>query len=169
MSHFAYGYLNRNEGYGSVPAQNPADLPHIPNAAAYLASPAANFSGAGVSNYAGFGNSGGLGSLNKTTRPSHILNELITSVHGAHTIKFGGEFRHLQQVWRQNGNQSGTVNFTDHSTGLAGIDSGNPFASFLAGAVDTGGLNVYNIAQLRRRAARLFPARRRHMEDVRPN
>ena len=146
LSHFAYGYLNRNEGYGSVPAQNPADLPHIPNAAAYLASPAASFGGAGVSNYAGFGNSGGLGSLNKTTRPSNILNELITSVHGAHTIKFGGEFRHLQQVWRQNGNQSGTVNFSAGSTGIPNVDSGNPFASFLAGAVDTGGLNVYNIA-----------------------
>ena len=146
LSHFAYGYLNRNEGYGSVPAQNPADLPHIPNAAAYLASPAATFSQTGISNFAGFGNSGGYGPLNKTTRPSHIVNELITSVHGAHTIKFGGEFRHLQQVWRQNGNQSGTVNFIDHSTGVPGVDSGNPFASFLAGAVDTGGLNVYNIA-----------------------
>jgi len=146
LSHFAYGYLNRNEGYGSVPAQNPADLPHIPNAAAYLASPAANFSGAGVNNYIGWGNSGGLGALNKTTRPSHIINELMTSVHGAHTIKFGGEFRHLQQVWRQNGNQSGTVNFTAGSTGLPGLDSGNPFASFLVGAVDNGGLNVYNIA-----------------------
>ncbi len=145
LSHFAYGYLNRNEGYGSVPAQNPADLPHIPNAAAYLASPAAGFSGGEASNYAGFGNSGGIGSLNKTTRPSHILNELITSVHGAHTIKFGGEFRHLQQVWRQNGNQSGTVNFIAKSTGVPGIDSGNPYASFLAGAVDNGGLNVYNI------------------------
>ncbi|HLY16873.1 MAG TPA: TonB-dependent receptor [Bryobacteraceae bacterium] len=146
LSHFAYGYLNRNEGYGSVPAQDPSQLPHIPNAAAYLASPAANFSESGISNFAGFGNSGGLGSLNKTTRPSHIVNELITLVHGAHTIKFGGEFRHLQQVWRQNGNQSGTVNFTAGSTGLPGLDSGNPFASFLAGAVDNGGLNVWNIA-----------------------
>jgi len=145
LSHFAYGYLNRNEGYGSVPAQNPADLPHIPNAAAYLASPAANFGGNGAS-WASFGNSGGLGSLNKTTRPSHIVNEMLTSVHGAHTIKFGGEFRHLQQVWRQNGNQSGTVNFTPGATGLPGIDSGNPVASFLIGAVDNGGLNVYNIA-----------------------
>jgi hypothetical protein len=146
LSHFAYGYLNRNEGYGSVPAQNPADLPHIPNAAAYLASPGANFSGNGVSNYAGWGNTAGLGALNKTTRPSNIVNELITSVHGAHTIKFGGEFRHLQQVWRQNGNQSGTVDFTAGATGLPGVDSGNPFASFLVGAVDYGNLNVYNIA-----------------------
>ena len=70
FSHFAYGYLNRNEGYGSVPAQNPAELPHIPNAAAYNASPAANFSGNGLSNWASWGNTRGFGPLNKTTRPS---------------------------------------------------------------------------------------------------
>jgi hypothetical protein len=144
LSHFAYGYLNRNEGYGSVPAQDPATLPHIPNAAAYSASPAATFSGNGAS-WANWGNSGGLGPLNKTTRPSHIANEMITLVRGAHTIKFGGEYRHLAQVWRQNGNQSGTVNFTKGSTGLLTTDSGNPVASLYIGAVDSGNLNVWNV------------------------
>ncbi len=145
LSHFAYGYLNRNEGYGSVPAQNPALLPQIPNAAAYLASPAANFSGNGVSNWASWGNTQGFGPLNKTTRPSHIANEMISLVHGAHTIKFGGEYRHLQQVFRQNNNQSGTLNFSALSTGIPGLDSGNPVASMLVGAVDNGNLNVLNI------------------------
>ena len=112
LSHFAYGYLNRNEGYGSVSGQDPTKLPHIPNAAAYNASPAANFSGNGISNYPSWGNTQGFGPLNKSTRPSHIINELITWVHGAHTIKFGGEFRHLQEVFRNNNNQSGTVGFT---------------------------------------------------------
>ena len=144
LSHFAYGYLNRNEGYGSVPAQNPADLPHIPNAAAYNASPEAQFSGNGGS-WATFGYPGGFGALNKTTRPSHIANEMLTLVHGAHTIKFGGEYRHLQQVFRQNNNQSGTVDFSPGETGIPGIDSGNPVASFLAGAVNYGNLNVINI------------------------
>lgn len=147
LSHFAYGYLNRNEGYGSVPAQDPSTLPHIPNAVAYNASPAAGFFGNGLNNLPGWGNSGGIGPLNKTTRPTHIFNELMTWVHGAHTIKFGGEFRHLQQVWRQNGNQSGTVNFGPGATGLPGIDSGNPFASLYVGAVDNGNVNVWNVAK----------------------
>jgi len=147
LSHFAYGYLNRNEGYGSVPAQDPSQLPHIPNAAAYNASPQAGFSGSGVTNYIGWGNSQGYGPLNKTTRPSHIFNEMLTLVHGAHTIKFGGEYRHLQQVFRQNNNQSGTINFGAGETGLPKIDSGNAFASFLAGAVDNGNLNVLNITK----------------------
>ncbi len=147
LSHFAVGYVNRNEGYGSVPGQNAADLPHIPNAAAYLASPAANFSGNGVSTFTGWGNTSGPGYLNKTTRPSYITNELVTWVKGAHTIKMGGEYRHLQQVFRSNGNQSGTVNFSALSTALPGVPSGDPFASLIVGAVDNGNLNVYNVSK----------------------
>ncbi len=147
LNHFAYGYVNRNEGYGSVTGQNPADLPMIPNAVAYNASPAANFSGNGVSTFTGWGNTEGPGYLNKTTRPSHIVNDMVTWVHGAHEIKFGGEFRHLQQVFRTNSNQSGTVNFSALSTASPGVGSGDPFASFLIGAVDGGSLNVYNIAK----------------------
>lgn len=147
LSHFAYGYVNRNEGYGSVTGQNAALLPHIPNAAAYFASPAASFNGNGITNFAGWGNTQGPGYLNKTTRPSHIMNELVTWVHGAHTIKFGGEFRHLQQVFRSNNNQSGTVAFSALSTALPGVSSGDPFASLLVGAVDNGNLNVYNVSK----------------------
>jgi len=147
LSHFAYGYLNRNEGYGSVSGQDPTKLPHIPNAANYNASPAANFSGNGIGNYESWGNTQGFGPLNKSTRPSHIMNELITWVHGAHTIKFGGEFRHLQEVFRNNNNQSGTVGFNALSTALPGVESGSPYASLFVGAVDNGNLNVYNVAK----------------------
>jgi hypothetical protein len=147
LSHFAIGYLNRNEGYGSVTGQDPAQLPHIPNAAAYNASPAANFTAPGITNLSSWGNTQGAGYLNKSTRPSWIGNELITIVRGAHTIKFGGEYRHLAEVFRNNNNQSGTLGFSALSTGLPGGSSGNPFASFLLGAADNGNLNVYNVAK----------------------
>ena len=110
LSHFAYGYLNRNEGYGSVTGQNPNDLPKIPNAVANNASPLHGFGGSGINTFTSWGNTEGPGYLNKTTRPSHIANELVTWVHGAHTIKFGGEFRHLQQVFRGANNESGWLN-----------------------------------------------------------
>jgi hypothetical protein len=147
LSHFAYGYVNRNEGYGSVTGQDPKVLPQIPNAVAYNASPAANFSGNGITNFAGWGNTQGPGYLNKSTRPTHIANELITWVHGVHTIKFGGEFRHLQEVFRNNNNQSGTVGFNALSTALPGVNSGDPFASLYIGAVDNGNMNAYNVAK----------------------
>jgi len=47
MSHLAYGYLNRNEGYGRVPGQSATAI-QIPNAVAYNASPAAGFSGSNI-------------------------------------------------------------------------------------------------------------------------
>jgi hypothetical protein len=145
LSHFAVGYVNRNEGYGSVTGQDPNQLPKIPNAAAYNASPAANFFGNGITTFASWGNTQGPGYLNKTTRPTYIGNELITWVHGAHTVKVGGEFRHLQQVFRVNNNQSGSLGFNAQSTGLPGVASGDPFASFYIGAVDNGNLSVYNV------------------------
>ncbi|HVT93053.1 MAG TPA: TonB-dependent receptor [Bryobacteraceae bacterium] len=147
LSHFAYGYGNRNEGYGSVQGQDPSLLPHIPNAAAYNASPTASFGGNGITNYAGWGNNSGYGPLNKTTRPTHIVNELLTWVHGSHTVRFGGEFRHLAQVFRTNGGQSGALGFDAHGTGIPGVDSGNPFASLYVGAADNGSVQVYNVAK----------------------
>ena len=146
LSHFAYGYVNRNEGYGSVTGQSPTAI-EIPNAVAYNASPQAGFSGNGVTTFAGWGNNQGLGVLNKTTRPSHIANELVTWVHGAHTLKFGGEFRHLQQVFRSANGEAGYVNFTALSTALQGVESGDAFASELIGAVDNGGLSVHNVSK----------------------
>ncbi len=145
LNHFAIGYVNRNEGYGSVTGQNPAELPHIPNAVAYNASPAASFGASGISNLSSWGNEQGPGYLNKTTRPTYIANDLFTLVVGPHQIKFGGEYRHLQQVFRQDNNESGSVGFSDKSTGLPGIPSGDPFASFIIGAVDNGSLQVHNV------------------------
>ena len=147
LSHFAYGYGNRNEGYGSVTGQDPNQLPKIPNAVAYNASPSAGFSGPSGDNFAGWGNNNGLGTLNKTTRPTHIVNELVTWVNGSHTLKFGGEFRHLQQVFRGAGGQSGSLGFSDKSTGIPSTASGDPFASLLIGAVDNGSLSVHNVAK----------------------
>ncbi len=144
MSHLAYGYLNRNEGYGSVPGQSASAI-QIPNAVAYNASPSASFSGSNISGMPSWGNTNGPGPLNKSTRPSHIVNELVSWVHGAHTFRFGGEYRHLAQVFRSAGNESGSLGFAESTTGLTGIPSGNAYASLIAGAVDNGNLSVHNV------------------------
>jgi len=146
LSHFAYGYGNRNEGYGSVTGQSPTAI-QVPNAVAYNASPSAGFSGNGVSTFAGWGNNQGAGTLNKTTRPSHIVNELITWVHGAHTLRVGGEYRHLAQVFRSANGEAGSVNFSALSTALNGTPSGDAFASLVVGAVDNGSLQVHNVSK----------------------
>jgi hypothetical protein len=144
MAHTAYGYLNRNEGYGSIPGQSATAI-EIPNAVAYHASPAASFSGSNITNMPSWGQNAGPGPLNKSTRPSHLVNELVSWVHGAHTFRFGGEYRHLAQVFRSAGGESGSVGFSEATTGLTGVPSGNAYASMLVGAVDNGSLNVNNV------------------------
>ena len=59
LSHFAYGYVNRNEGYGSVPAQSPTAIANSRTRSPIMLRPAANFCGNGVSTFAGWGNNQG--------------------------------------------------------------------------------------------------------------
>jgi hypothetical protein len=145
LNHFAYGYLNRNEGYGSINTDFTKDLPQIPGAFSHAYPPQFTFGDNKSNDFAQLGNNSGLNNGNKTTRPSHIVNDLVTFVRGSHTIKFGGEYRHLQQVFHSNSNSSGTYNFTGNSTGLLNQLSGSPVASFLLGAVDNANIHVYNI------------------------
>ncbi len=66
-------------------------------------------------------------------------------MHGAHTVKVGGEFRHLQQVFRQTTISPVRSASQPVPRALPGVASGDPFASFYIGAVDNGSLNVYNV------------------------
>jgi hypothetical protein len=109
-----------------------ADLfPKIPGALNNKLPPAI-----GIAGYSGFGcNSDG-----ETTRPAWLANDRVTWVKGKHTFSFGGEYRALQDKERNEGNASGSYSFSALNTGLRGIQSGNGFASFLLGYVDTASL-----------------------------
>ena len=86
----------------------------------------------GLRTLRGWGNTQGPGYLNKTTRPTYIANELMTWVHGAHTIKFGGEFRHLAASFPAEQQPVGHAEFCRavHRHCRA-CHSGDPFASLL--------------------------------------
>ncbi len=73
---------------------------------------------------------------NITTRPTFIINDAVTWVKGAHTLKVGMEWRKIMGNIHANGNEAGTFNFGRGATGLVGVVSGSPVASFLLGAVD---------------------------------
>jgi hypothetical protein len=133
LNHFAYGYLNRNEAFGAINAGYVDQFPKIPGVAAYTGPPAIPFWSDG---FTGFGSNTGSNIGNLTTRPAHILNDLLTWVRGKHTLKFGGEYRNLGGSAHSGGNQMGTFGFGRTETGLLGLNSGNPIASFLLEAVD---------------------------------
>ncbi len=61
---------------------------------------------------------------------------MVTWTKSAHTLKFGMEYRKIMGNLHANGNQAGTFVFGPGATGLVGVNSGSPIASFLLGAVD---------------------------------
>jgi hypothetical protein len=67
------------------------------------------------------------------------LLDNATWIKGKHTFKIGGEFQAHEDNYRNFGNGAGTYNYSQLETGLPGVSSsGNAFASFLLGAVDSG-------------------------------
>jgi hypothetical protein len=134
LNHMSMGYLNRNEGYGSVNQSFVDQLPKIDGVAGYNVPPQMRFS----DNFAQFGNNSGVNVGNITTRPTFIINDMVTWTRSTHTIKLGMEYRKIMGNIHRNGNQAGDFYFARGSTGLVGINSGSPIASFLLGAVDSG-------------------------------
>jgi hypothetical protein len=132
LNHMSMGYLNRNEGYGSVNAGSVGDFPKIAGVAGYNVPPTMTFS----DGFAQFGNNAGVNVGNITTRPTFIINDMVTWTRARHTIKFGMEYRKIMGNIHANSNQAGTFNFARGATGLVGVNSGSPIASFLLGAVD---------------------------------
>ncbi len=134
LNHMSMGYLNRNEGYGSVNQDFVNDFPKIAGVAGYNVPPTMTFG----DGFAQMGNNAGINIGNVTTRPTFIINDMVTWTKGSHTIKTGMEYRKIMGNIHSNGNQAGTFNFARGATGVNGVVSGSPVASFLLGAVDNG-------------------------------
>ena len=84
LNNLNYGY-NVERGVQIADDENYADkLPKIPGAAAYKAPPQLNF-GDGFTQM-------GADNTHYEARPTNIVNDLVTWVHGAHTVQFGGSF-----------------------------------------------------------------------------
>ena len=138
--HFTAGYLNRNEGYGSL--NQSANLPKVTGVASQLYLPQFNFG----DGFTQLSNSSGTNARNITTRPTYVFNNLLTWVRGNHTLKFGGEYRNAGGNIRQGTNESGTFSFGRETTGLPLINSGHPIASFLFGAVSNANVDFRTVS-----------------------
>jgi hypothetical protein len=132
LNHVTFGYLNRNEGYGSINADAVDKLPKIAGVASHDFPPTIAF-GDGFSQW-GDPNGGNLGNI--TTRPTYQVSDLFTWITGSHTVKLGAEYRNIGGNVHTHVNAAGTFNFERGATSILGVNSGNPIASFLLGAVD---------------------------------
>ena len=141
LNHLAFGYLNRNEGYGCVNAEFVDTLPKIPGVALHTVPPQITFS----DGFATWGCNSGRNLQNITTRPTYVLNNILTWVKGSHTIKGGFEYRNIGGNLHNDGNQAGTFAFDRGATGLLGVNSGSPIASFLLGTVDSANVDFRDV------------------------
>jgi hypothetical protein len=141
LNHFTFGYLNRNEGYGSVDYSYAGDVPQIAGVPSHAYPPALSFG----NGYTGMGSTVGLNTEDVTTRPTFVYNDMLTWVKGRHTIKGGFEYRNIQGNAHNAGNESGSFYFDPGQTGLpTDAGSGNAMASFLLGAVSSGSVGLYS-------------------------
>jgi hypothetical protein len=155
LNHFAFGYLNRNEGYGSIDYKYADDIPQIQGVPNHNYPPQITFG----NDYYQYGSSTGLNTEDRTTRPSYITNDMVTWVVGRHTLKMGGEVRRLGQNIHNGGNGSGSFDFQPTQTSLPGIaGSGNAIASFLLGAVNSASVSLlpYGANYVRQNSLALF-------------
>jgi len=133
LNHFGFGYLNRNEGYGSINwLKAPNALPRVPGVPNPEIPPVV-----GISGYPDMGQGNGPGPDNETDRQTYVFLDTLTWVKGKHTFKVGFEYRDLGQNIRNVGGGGGFFYFSDVTTGLPGEPSGSGMASFLLGAVDS--------------------------------
>ena len=133
-NHATVGYLNRNEGYGSLNLDYVGILPQISGVASNLYLPQFTF-GDGFNQIS---NNTGINARNITTRPTWVINDLLSWVVGNHTLKFGGEWRNAGGNVRAGTNESGSFSFNRDTTSLPFVNSGHPIAGYLLGAVSSG-------------------------------
>jgi hypothetical protein len=140
-NHATFGYLNRNEGYGSEPANlAAAKAGTLPQIAGVWADPkqANGLPQFTFDTFNQISNSTGVPGGNVTTRPTWVFNDVVNKVRGHHTFTFGGEWRTVQGNIHQHTNESGNYFFGSSTTGIPGATSGSPIAGFLLGAVSGG-------------------------------
>ncbi len=127
LNHIAAGYNDTYAESFCIDKKFAGQLPQIPGVADHNNPPVMSFSDF---------NGWGCNNEFRGSRPTYIVTDLMTKVHGSHIFKFGGEYRRMgiNRVDRFNG--SGSFGFSRLSTGLIGETSGNAIASFILGSVD---------------------------------
>ncbi len=134
LNHLGIGYHDDKYYGGGIDGPYASQLPQIPGVASHQYPPVITFS----DGFSQFGTGEGAPALQPWLAPAFIVNDMLTRVKGRHTLSFGGEFRKLGNNYYNLSGQSGTFAFARGETGLLGINSGSPIASFLLEQVDNG-------------------------------
>jgi hypothetical protein len=138
LNHFTFGYTQAgNNTQGMIDLKYVSDLPTISGVPNPHYAASINFSD-GFHSYDG-------GQPSRGWSISSTWNDLFTWVHGKHTLKFGGDYTRNSTNTCGSGNPEGVFNFARGETGVLGLESGSPIASFLLGQVDSGTGTFYGV------------------------
>ncbi|MBV9034507.1 MAG: TonB-dependent receptor [Acidobacteriaceae bacterium] len=143
VNHMAWGYLDLLTAVYNSSDCCVKQVPQIAGVFSNKHEPSLNFD-----NYSSYGGNADFVS----TRPTYVINDAVTWVKGKHTLHFGGEYRSLGYPTEQQPNGSGTFNFSNGTTGLQGITSGNAMASFLLGEVGSASAGYYSLLKFNPKA-----------------
>ena len=135
LNHAGFGYNDDKFYGGGIDGSYGGSLPQIPGVASHDYPPVIAFASGGFQQ---FGSGSGSAQKQPWLAPAYVVNDMVTWVKNTHTFTFGGEYRNLGNSYHFISNESGTFNFATTETGLLGVNSGSPIASFLLGTVDSG-------------------------------
>ncbi len=138
VNHFGFGWQNDKFYGGGIDSNSAAKLPQIPGVASHDYPPQILLSG-----FTGYGTGQGNPNLQPWLSPAYLVNDVVYLTRGKHTLSFGGDFRATQNSPTFISNQAGQFSFAATETGLLGLNSGSPIASFLLEQVDTASVTYY--------------------------
>ncbi len=154
VNHVAFGFQDDKYYGGGIDGNSAADLPQIAGVASHAYPPQIQFGGV----FTGYGTGAGEPDVQPWLAPAYLVNDVVSWTKGKHTISIGGDLRFAADNPLFISNQSGNFNFAATETGLLGINSGSPIASFLLGEVDSASTTFYstNVIDARTSSYALF-------------
>jgi Cna protein B-type domain. len=145
VNHAGFGFQD-DKFYGGGVDGNSADaVPQIPGVASHEYPPVIQFNGV----FAQFGTGQGDPNIQPWLAPAYLANDVVSLTLGKHTVSFGGDLRFSQNSPTFLTNQSGNFNFAATETGIQGVNSGSPIASFLLEQVDSANATFYTSPTIR--------------------
>lgn len=144
VNHVGFGYQNDIYYGGGIDGNSAGSLPQIPGVASH-AYPPQILLGEG---FTGYGTGQGNPQIQPWLAPAYLVNDVLSWSKGKHLITMGVDLRFARNNPTFLTNQSGQFTFNSTETGLLGVNSGSPIASFLLGQVDSASATFYSTRQI---------------------
>jgi hypothetical protein len=140
VNHVGFGFQDDIFYGGGIDGNSAGSLPQIPGVASHAYPPQILLGGG----FTGYGTGQGNPQIQPWLAPAYLVNDVLSWSKGKHLISTGVDLRFARNSPTFLTNQSGQFTFNPTETGLLGVNSGSPIASFLLGLVDSASATFYS-------------------------